>query len=241
MTCCPTNVKPIAADPSFKGAGTFGPNQSYYYVEPASQTPLEGRILVIPDIFGFHPVAMAIWDSLAQKLNVAVLVPDFFDGQPWDLAKMPPNMAEFGPFLQRVSYENILPRIEAGAKKLTELSAARLRDGAKGVVVVGFCWGAKAACRLNAEQPWVAGTALIHPSFMNVEDGRKMKKPVLLCPSKDDTPMEDIKAAIEATGHLVGYLYADDVHHGYCGARSNSTPEVQKRIEETFALLPTLL
>jgi dienelactone hydrolase len=206
--------------------------------------------MIIPDIFGFHPASIRLWDALAQRHNLAIIVPDFFDGKPWDHSRMPPDPTEFAAFQARASYEIIIPRIRAGVALLTDKAEATRADKArapaakplkKGVTIAGFCWGAKVACRLSAEEPWVNGAALIHPSKRMVPaDGQGVQCPIALMPSVDDTPMEELRAVIEAAGHLAAYIFADDVPHGFCGARFRPEPTFEKRVGEAFVLIRDL-
>lgn len=250
MTCCPTDVKPVAADPTAPHAGVYGPNQSYYYVEPKAPAPINGRMLIIPDIFGFHHMTLHLLDKLASTLNIAVILPDFFNGKPWDISKLPPpDMNEFYAFLSTVDYEKLQPSIENSLKVVMEKSEAAHKDPARkkeretlksGVTVTGFCWGAKVAARLAHEKQWVNGVGLIHPSFLTDSDAKLLKVPTVLVPSNEDTPLESIRALLQEQGVLKGYLYADDVHHGFCAARFQPEEKFVRRVDQTFALLANI-
>jgi dienelactone hydrolase len=221
--CCPTNKLADGAA-EYTAQGKF---QCVYSV--AGANPARRSVLFCPDIFGFHPYNVAIADQIAQH-GFKVHFADYFDGAPWTAGK-PTQGADWAAFLPRLTAPEMFQKFVAQA------AALKAQDGVE-PVAIGFCFGAKIAVRLSAVGA-VAAAALLHPSFVNVDDAAEAQSPVLLVPSKDDTDMAAVRDKLAERKLLKGYIFADDVHHGFAAARFEpGNAACVKRREE--ALLATV-
>lgn len=214
MSCCPTDVLPVNA--------TYQPQGDKVYVAGIGN---KKGIVFIPDIFGPHPNAFRVCDILAMR-GFLVVMPDFFRGGEWPLSDFPPKDGfggePFQTFIKALTYDLMKPRIEQAIKMLTSL-------GAESLGAIGMCWGGKLAVRANCDG-LVKSSASCHPSFFTVDDGKELKGPFCMLPSKDDGPMDEIRDAMNAHPFAAQnvYKYFDDMHHGWAAARGDFNDELQR-------------
>eukprot|EP01012_Entosiphon_sulcatum_P019652 TRINITY_DN2455_c0_g1_i1.p1 TRINITY_DN2455_c0_g1~~TRINITY_DN2455_c0_g1_i1.p1 ORF type:complete len:246 (+),score=45.56 TRINITY_DN2455_c0_g1_i1:62-799(+) len=225
--CCPTEIGPVTSTYAATGATVKVGDVDVYVVGSGDRA-----IITVYDIFGLHPNAYQAADKLASS-GFRVYLPDFFRGKPWPLEPWPPADG-FGGLMEWVgqhgSYEVIRPTLAAVA------GLAR-SEGAKHVGAVGYCWGAKPVFRFGAEAGAIDAAATSHPSFLNAEDATKILVPTCVLPSKDESPLEDVKAILDAKPHhaLNVWQRFDDMHHGWVAARGDwSDPEQAKRATEAL-------
>jgi dienelactone hydrolase len=234
MACCPTDIIPDDDKKTYAPKGKFVSEPQVAYVTGNGPRPL----LFIPDIFGYHSYTIETADRLAAA-GFTVYFPDFFDGKPWDVNNMPPADGGFeGPSFQAFIQPLLYTEAMQAKLKVAIAETQKAAGGSATTVVgcVGFCWGSKLALSMNGDG-LVGATVLPHPSFIGAADGAKAKAPVLLMPSKDDSAMEDTKAALEAAGKLGGYRHFDDVHHGWMVARAKpSDALITTRQDEGLAM-----
>lgn len=249
--CCPTDVVPDAVTGG-NAAGTFvqvpfeacSRGTFTAYITHGGAEKVEGAsrraVLLIPDIFGFHPYMLDVCDRYAKEAGAVVIMPDFFDGKPWRLEDLPPpEPAKLYEFLDARAFDTdlIQSRVHPALKFLKGQFATEVVVGS-----VGVCWGASISLNLNA-QGVVSATAMPHPSKVDAATAQRAQSLCLLMPSRDDGPMEEVRAALEAAGKLAGYRHFDDVHHGWLGARAKHTTDelCAKRREEGIALIVDFL
>ncbi|CUM57935.1 Hypothetical protein, putative [Bodo saltans] len=207
MSCCPTVVKPVTSD--YKGQGIT----QYIAGVPGSTTK---GVIVVPDIFGFHPNAYHLADRIAAA-GFLVVLPDLFpNNSGWSTTNWPPNfesdewkafygrITAYGPFVEE------LKKSEALLKSL----------GCTTVGSVGLCWGAKPALAALKEGSTVA-TICPHPSFLTVDDVVPAKGPIGFIMSKDEAPLLDVKEELEKNEFAAKNVFVrfDDLYHGFLGAR----------------------
>lgn len=208
MSCCPTEILPVASD--YVGTG------AHVYV---AGKPVKGGILYIPDIFGALPNAQHVCDLLANH-GYLVVMPDFFpSNSAWPTSDFPPKDgfggAPFQAFIGSLQYDRVKPVVEQGVAILRGLGATKI--GA-----VGNCWGGKIALRANCDG-LVSAAASPHPSFLTESDGAEAKGPICLLPSKDedDALMQKVMAAASAHAAKNVHKRYDNMHHGFLAARSD--------------------
>ena len=234
MSCCPTEILPVES--------SYKPKSDLVYITgatPGSGSPKQG-ILFIPDIFGPHPNAYQMADTLAGR-GFIVVMPDFFRGTHWTLDTFPPADGFASPawtnFLAGLTYEQLKPRIQQGIAILKAMMTTTVDSESPKIGAVGFCWGGGLAMEALADG-LVDSAASPHPSFLTTDLMKRVGGPVCLLPSKDDTELLDMKEAAESTGHKVVYKYFDDVHHGFCSARANFNDELnRKRTNEAVDIM----
>ena len=222
VVCCPTD-KLAAAGVEYAVKGSF---TAHYTV--SGPNPAKRSVLFIPDIFGFHPHSVRFADELAARGNFKVYFPDFFNGKPWPGDKIPGRDEAWPAFIKDATAPDMLARIAGAAAQL------KAQDGVE-PCVIGFCWGAAMALQLGSVAGRVACVAMPHPSFVNVPEAEACTVPCGLYPSRDDTAMDAVKAKLSEKGLLKNYIYCDDVHHGFAGARHDATSEAcVKRVDEVM-------
>jgi dienelactone hydrolase len=234
-TCCPTEVVPTASPqvPAPSGKVVEADGRQYYVTGDAASPP----VLFVSDIFGFHPLNLYTADAVAQH-GFLVVLPDFFDGKPWELSKLPPpDQAEFDAFFGGLSYD------KQRSGLLGDLAfAAKHSESHQPPVAIGFCWGAKMAILLGAEEGVsLAGVALIHPSRLTVEDAKAVRCGVCMMSSKDEE-VEAVNEALQARGLLAANRKFAEVHHGWMAARAKHEDAVcRKNWEEGISMLVAYL
>ncbi|OZJ02296.1 hypothetical protein BZG36_05067 [Bifiguratus adelaidae] len=220
MSACCT-IPPVKSDYSPKGEIFQIEDMDVYTVGPKGT---KTAILVIYDIFGFHPNTKQFADRLAEHSKVNVIMPDFFRGKPFteqDLADKEKLMS----WVQSAgSIKGMMPDL-AKCKNFLQ------QDGAVSAGVVGFCWGAKIASQATAEDSFWGAAALIHPSFPAKEDAEKAGGPMLVIPTKDEPDMTEYMNALKAKpfGDKCKHERFDDVHHGFAAARGDWSDETQAK------------
>lgn len=242
MSCCPTEILPVES--------SYKPQSDLVYIAgggtaaaAASSTgSLKKGILFIPDIFGPHPNAYQMADTLAARGGFVVVMPDFFRGTQWTLDNFPPADGWQSPawtnFLASLTYDQMKPRVQQGiailramletdSKSFADHDAAAPAAVIAKIGAVGFCWGGGIAMEALAEG-LVDAAASPHPSHLTTDLMKRVCGPVCLLPTKDDSELLDIKEAAESTGHKVVYKYFEDMHHGFCGARGNFNDELNR-------------
>ena len=218
--CCPTDA--TAANCVYHPTG-----EDFYISGPLDS---KAGIVIVSDIFGMLPNSKRIADVFAKEGYLAIM-PDFFGSKAWDYRKWPPDFEgeEWKTFLAFASdFARHRPRVDHAIQVLRKL-------GVQKVGIVGMCWGAVLAFQAAADGT-VNAVATAHPSFFTPATVKSAKTPVLVMPSQDEPPFDDVEAAVNA--HPVEphvYKRFDKIPHGYFGARYDPdtyTPEQMEEVEE---------
>jgi len=206
-------------------------------IEAYSVGPTDSRLVIVfvYDIFGFHPTTLQTVDKLSEALNVRIVAPDYFDGKPYPLENFPPkDFSELFAYL-----EKHVPPQKTHDYTLRVYEALK-KEGYQFFGTGGLCWGARVCMSVADTEKFQAGHALYHPSFIQTEDARTVKAPILMLPSKEEADMlpfmELLKEVHPEVAKKSAHHRFDDMHHGFCGARGDWNDPVQrKRIEEAIA------
>ncbi|TPX70022.1 hypothetical protein SpCBS45565_g01996 [Spizellomyces sp. 'palustris'] len=224
--CC--ELPPFASNYQPKGqVSTVGDLPTYFVGEKGKRA-----IILVYDIFGFHPNTHQFADELAAK-GFFVAEPDFFRGNPWPLEKLPFELPELMAHLeQHVPESRMVADIGSVCRYLRS-------NGVESIGTVGFCWGAIYAVKANVEG-LIDATATAHPSRMSVESVKDVKGPVALLPSKDEPDLIPLMEAMKEKpfGDKNVHVRFDDMHHGWCAARSDySSPANAQRAREALQIM----
>ncbi|KAG0128275.1 Alpha/Beta hydrolase protein [Tuber indicum] len=225
--CC--EIPPVVThDYTPNGAFETTANFKSYVTGPKSS---KTGILVIFDIFGYFPQTLQGADILASAGHLVVM-PDFFKGQAADPDCYPPSTPEKSKAL--MGFIHGPAKLEDG-----EANVRAVAEGLKGEFagverwgVVGYCWGGKVASIVSGPGTPFTASAQLHPSFMSVEDLRKVTIPQLVLPSKDE-PADMVEAykkelAVHPDGAVKTKSYIevyDKAIHGWMAARANLADE----------------
>ncbi|KIJ24036.1 hypothetical protein M422DRAFT_275274 [Sphaerobolus stellatus SS14] len=195
--------------------------------------PSKKVILAFPDAHGpFHINNQLLFDYFASQGFFVVAV-DYFEGDPVQINRDKTGfdvMAWINPKLERAR-EIIAPKwIEAVIEKY---GGTDMKFG-----TVGYCFGASFVMDIRATDKVKAG-AFAHPSFLDENHFRKLKRPLLLaCAEEDHTfspesrhQSEELLKANQAT-----YFYQlfSGVKHGFA-LRGNMEVEHERWAKEQSA------
>eukprot|EP00386_Alphamonas_edax_P012947 GDKI01040162.1.p1 GENE.GDKI01040162.1~~GDKI01040162.1.p1 ORF type:complete len:259 (-),score=85.25 GDKI01040162.1:212-931(-) len=218
-SCCPTTVGPVSSD--YKGVGKHEKvdDMELYVVGEGDKA-----VVVIYDIFGFHPNTYQWCDKLAAAAGVRVVMPDIFRGKPWPVDPWPP----VGDLMGWIQKEGTEEAVDRDVKKVMPWLAAQ---GVKATAVHGFCWGGLRAFNQAATGVFKAvGTC--HPSFVTAEVASAVHVPAMVLNSKDESDeqmnaVEEVLRKNLGSDKLVNEWFKE-VHHGWCAARGDCSDPVQK-------------
>ncbi|KAI9128590.1 hypothetical protein K1719_000073 [Acacia pycnantha] len=152
------------------------------YVTGSANSKL--AVLLISDVFGYEAPNLR---KLADKIAAAgyyVVVPDFLHGDPFVPEKADrPISVWIKDHPQDKGIEVAQPVIEAVKGK-----------GVSAIGAVGFCWGAKVVTDV-ARHGLINAAALLHPSFVTVDDIKSVEIPIVILGAEHDTisPLELIR------------------------------------------------
>ncbi|KAI1425172.1 hypothetical protein F5Y12DRAFT_386962 [Xylaria sp. FL1777] len=220
--CC--NIPPIVSK-GYQEKGGYEELGGYktYVTGPSGTTK---GIVAIYDIFGYYPQTLQGADILATSSDAKykVFIPDWFKGDPADLAWFPPNTEEkqkkLGGFFQQYPPPSIASQLPGYVKALSE----KYPD-VKEWAILGFCWGGKVVSLASAspENPFKAGVE-VHPAMVDPKDAEGIKIPLCFLASKDENA-EDVKK-FEANLTVPKYVetFPDQIH-GWMAARSDLEDE----------------
>lgn len=223
--CCPTDL--TAAQCKYTTTG-----EEVYMVGPMDS---KAGIVLIGDIFGMLDNSKRFADILAAQ-GFLVVMPDFFGPRAWPADNWPPDFEgkEWNDFFAYM--RDMKPHVEKAEKAIALLR----RIGCTKIGGAGMCWGALVVFELAANGALNAA-ATAHPSFFTADHVKKAKNPVCVLPSKDEGPMEEIEAAVNAhpfQPHV--YKRFNNLPHGFFAARfdyDNATGVVQEEVTEARKLL----
>jgi len=179
-------------------------------------------IFVIYDIFGFFPQTIQGADILAysdKEHGYQVLIPDFFEGNPADIAWYPPDNeekgAKLGKWFETAAPPKHLPKIQPVLK-----DAESNNSNIKSWGILGYCWGGKMVSLIAGKQTAFKAAVQCHPAMVDPEDATKVQIPMCVLPSKDE-PAEDMKKYednLTVKKHVE--TFSDQVH-GWMAARAD--------------------
>ncbi|CAJ1038769.1 hypothetical protein NXY56_008267 [Leishmania guyanensis] len=223
--CCPTEKGPAKCDYTPVGG-------DFYMVGPHNS---KAGVVVVSDIFGMLANSKRLADMLAEQ-GYLVVMPDFFGAQAWPMSEWPADF-ESARWIQHKAkiskFDTFAPRMENAIALLRQMGCAK-------VGVIGMCWGANLTFMMAA-QGKIDAAATAHPVNLTSDNVKAAKVPVLVMPSKDEPPMDEVEAAIDA--HSVAphvYVRFGSLPHGFFGARYDPdayTPEERKDVETARGLL----
>ena len=179
------------------------------YVVGSSDTKL--AVLFISDVYGYEaPNLRKLADKVAAAGYYAV-VPDFLHGEPYD--------AENTERPIQVWIKDHGP--DKGCEEAKLVIEALKQKGISKIGAVGFCWGAKVVVQLAQSQEYIQAGALLHPSFVTVDDVKGVKVPLAVLGAEIDhlSPPELVKQfeeALNAKAEVDGFVKIfPGVAHGW--------------------------
>ncbi|MCO5571293.1 hypothetical protein L7F22_025031 [Adiantum nelumboides] len=122
---------------------------------------------------GFEPPLTRKFADKVASAGYFVVMPDFFNGDPYD-----PATARDTWTVKHRTLDSVL-----GAKQVIELL---YKKGFSSVGAVGFCWGGNLVVKLAKEKSLKAVVAA-HPSYVTVEEIQEVKTPIEILGAELDT------------------------------------------------------
>ncbi|CAI9262220.1 unnamed protein product [Lactuca saligna] len=164
-------------------------------------------VVLISDVYGYGaPKLRKLADKIASS-GYYVVVPDFFHGDPL-IPDSPIQdwLRNHGP-------------VEAVAFAKSVIQALK-EKGISKIGAAGFCWGAKVVVEL-AKEAEIQVAALLHPSFLTLDDIKGVKVPIAILGAEIDrmSPPELVKEfelALEAKPEIDHFVKIyNGVSHGW--------------------------
>ena len=191
------------------------------------------------DIFGYWDQTIQGADilSTSNEKKYRVFIPDFFEGQPVDLAKFPPQTEE-----DKAGLGNFFATKAAPPKTLSTLpgivsEANKLAPGGsfESWSIFGFCWGGKITSLASGSDNKLFKAAVqCHPAMVDPNDAKAVTIPMAVLASKDEDPT----AVDQYSKNLKVANYTETFPtqiHGWMAARANlEDPEVVKEYERGY-------
>ncbi|CAL1696172.1 unnamed protein product [Somion occarium] len=235
VACC--TIPPVKSDYTPKGSFTsYGGFRKVYVTGP--QELGDTALVCVYDIFGFKPQTQQGADIIADQLKVKVLMPDFFeDGEPWPAEHFPPKTPAEKRKLQ--DFFGGIASPPANKDKLIHFGRALKNDNVNFVGVYGFCWGGKVIMLAGGEHNTPFGAvSIVHPAMLSAADAAKLKVPLGIYPSNDESE-EEYEKIIQI---LKKKPFADksdwkhfDSFHGFAAARANlDDPDNKAKYEDLY-------
>jgi len=218
--CC--NIPPIVTkDYQQKGKYETIGGLKTYVTGPSDATK---AIFVIYDIFGYYPQTLQGADILSTSNDhqkYLVFIPDFFEGKPADISWYPPDNEDkkkkLGEFFSGVAAP---PKNAAKVPDLVKAIGEKY-SGIKSWGILGYCWGGKIVSLTTSDSSTIfSAAAECHPAMVDPKDAEKIKIPLCMLASGDESA-EDVKKFEEnLTTDKHVETFSDQIH-GWMAARSD--------------------
>lgn len=164
-------------------------------------------------------------------------MPDFFEGEPADIAWYPPQTDEqkgkLGDFFGTKAVPGKTLSKIPGVLKEAEGKAS---GGIKKWAMVGYCWGGKITALSSGKDSLFSAAASCHPAMVTAEDAEKVTIPYCMLPSKDEDKKEceKFEEALKVKKHVETF---PTQIHGWMAARGDLDPEVKKEYERGYQVV----
>ncbi|KXN81106.1 hypothetical protein AN958_06060 [Leucoagaricus sp. SymC.cos] len=228
QACC--SIPPVQSD--YQPKGTIKPFGDFKRVYVTGPIKSDNAIVCVYDIFGFFPQTQQGADILANALNTAVYMPDFFEpDHPFPIGKFPPKAPEEKQELR--DFFGGVASPPKNIKKLSRFGSALKSSGAQKVGVYGFCWGGKVTmASAGAATPFHAA-AIVHPVMPSVVDVEELTVPLAIYISKDE-PMQEYENILNVLSQKPfkdknDHKNYSNMFHGWAAARADLKDEENKK------------
>jgi dienelactone hydrolase len=217
--CC--NIPPVVAK-GYSEKGAYEDLGGYKTYVTGHKDATRG-IISIYDIFGFYPQTLQGADILATSDDhhkYHVFIPDWFKGDPCPIEWFPPDTEEkqknLGGFFQKNPPPSVAAKVPDYLKAVSEKYPA-----IKTWSILGYCWGGKVVSLVTAspENSFKAGVE-VHPAMVDPADAEKIKVPLALLASKDESADDVKNFEAKLTGPKHVETFGDQIH-GWMAARSD--------------------
>jgi len=170
-------------------------------------------VILLYDIFGYgHDNLKKVADMISQN-GFLVIIPDHFRADPWPIA----TEIDRSKLMEWLPTKN--PKVKQDLVDVISWTKVHAKTNGK-FGLVGFCWGGKHSI-VNAATGQFSAAVAIHGSMLNAEDMAAIACPVLLMPTSNDTPNDQLEPTLSKTqyGDKCEYHTFSERQHGFMGAR----------------------
>ncbi|KAK7387815.1 hypothetical protein VNO78_22609 [Psophocarpus tetragonolobus] len=190
--------------------------------------------LFISDIYGINATLFReLADKVANKAKCRCVCPDLLHGDPFDPENTSrPLSVWIKDHDPEKGFEDVKPVIESLKS-----------EGVHGIVVAGFCWGAKTATKLG-QYRHVQAVVLPHPAYLEVDDLYGMKTPIAILGGQNDTItppsyIEQFKQVLRNAKHKVDHLVKvfSNVGHGWTVRYDPNDPKAVKAANKAHQIM----
>ena len=164
-----------------------------------------------------------------------VIMPDFFENNCADIAWYPPDTEEkqkkLGDWFVNAAPPKHLPKISSILEE-----AEKSNSNIKSWGVMGYCWGGKMVSLIGGKDTKFKAGVQTSPALVDVGDADKVKIPMLIMPSQDETlsDFEKYRDALKVKNQMVVF---DKMPHGWMSARCDlKDTEMKKEYERGYKL-----
>ncbi|OLY80900.1 putative AIM2 family protein [Smittium mucronatum] len=190
----------------------------------------KAAVIHLYDIFAMHPNSYHAADIFAEA-GFRVILPDLLRDTPVKVEML----GDRQKILKRLNAVGTYPYLRSD---LFDVKKYLNEEGFDKIFLTGYCWGAKLAMRLSAEDSSFLGGALFHPSLLDENDFKSAQAPMIIQPSKEDPDFTEWYKELEAKpfGPYCYIQVYDDLFHGYAAGRGEwYLPHIKERADEAFS------
>jgi len=229
MTCDACNTIPPVVAEGYVTKGSWeevGGLKTYV----TGNTSSKKALVDVYDVFGPASQTLQGADALAKALDILVVVPDFFEGEPmldsWFTGGEENDKLKAAFFAKAMD-------LNKHTKSLLEFTAAAKEkwSSVESWGAFGLCWGGKIVVLTSATSTPFTASGQVHPGRMDINDAKALTIPHIVLASNGE-PADVVK---EYESLLVGEGKKNVVetygtmHHGWMGARAKLGEEENRK------------
>ncbi|OLY84546.1 putative AIM2 family protein [Smittium mucronatum] len=189
----------------------------------------KAAVIHLYDIFALRPNSYHAADIFADA-GFRVIMPDLLRDHPIKVEML----GDRQKIIKRLSTVGTYPYLRSDLILVKEYLNG---EGFNKIFLSGYCWGAKLAMALSAEDSSYLGGALFHPSLLEEDDFKNSQAPMIIQPSMEDPDFTEwYKELLAKPFGPYCYLQVyDDMLHGYAAGRGEwYIPHIKERADEAF-------
>lgn len=221
MTCEACNTIPPVVAEGYETTGKWeevGGLKTYVTGNASSKKGL----VDVYDVFGPAPQTLQGADALAKALDILVVVPDFFKGEPMQAAWFETPTEETDKL--KAAFFAKAMEMDKNAKNLLDFTSAAKEkwSGVESWGAFGLCWGGKVVVLTSDSATPFSASGQVHPGRMAADDAKLVTIPHIVLASNGE-PADVVKEYAEilvgeGKPHVVETY--GTMHHGWMGARA---------------------
>lgn len=190
-----------------------GPQTVKAYVAPSDSTEPQPAVIMIHEFWGMKPDILGKADALAEE-GYFVIAPDTFRGQTTS-------------WLPRAIWQTLRKsedEVNADLQIVYNWLTAQPNIDPERIMIMGFCYGGRAALAYSLLNPELAGVATFYGMLeLSKNDAERLPGPVLGIFGEEDrsipvTEVQALEATLESAGIRNDIALYPDVGHAFVGS-----------------------